>query len=195
MFLPVLVIDKGLFLYAGDYNSQQIPFYIYANNMIKQGNLDWSWATDLGTSMVNGYSFYLLGSPFFWLSCLFPYKWEPYVMPYLLMLKFATAALGAFCFLRRYAKDDNYAYIGAVLYAFSGFSVYNIFFNHFLESVAFFPFLLWSLDEFVLEKRRGTFVFFVAINLLNNYFFFIVGSLLIPKLIRQINIAKVTFII
>ena len=173
LFLPFLVIDKGLFLYAGDYNSQQIPFYMYANNMIKQGNLDWSWATDLGTSMVNGYSFYLLGSPFFWLSCLFPYKWEPYVMPYLLMLKFATAALGAFCFLRRYAKDDNYAYIGAVLYAFSGFSVYNIFFNHFLESVAFFPFLLWSLDEFVLEKRRGTFVFFVAINLLNNYFFFI----------------------
>ena len=173
LFLPFLVIDKGLFLYAGDYNSQQIPFYMYANNMIKQGNLDWSWATDLGTSMVNGYSFYLLGSPFFWLSCLFPYKWEPYVMPYLLMLKFATAALGAFCFLRRYAKDDNYAYIGAVLYAFSGFSVYNIFFNHFLESVAFFPFLLWSLDEFVLKKRRGTFVFFVAINLLNNYFFFI----------------------
>ena len=173
LFLPFLVVDGGFFLYAGDYNSQQIPFYMYVNNMIKQGKLDWSWATDLGTSMVNGYSFYLLGSPFFWLSCLFPYSWEPYVMPFLLMLKFATAALGAFCFLRRYAKDDNYAYIGAVLYAFSGFSIYNIFFNHFLEAVAFFPFLLWALDEFVINKRRGLFVAFVAVNLLNNYFFFI----------------------
>lgn len=173
LFLPFLVVDGGFFLYAGDYNSQQIPFYMYVNNMVKQGSLNWSWVTDLGTSMVNGYSFYLLGSPFFWLSCLFPYTWEPYIMPFLLMFKFATAALGAFCFLKRYAKDDNYAYIGAVLYAFSGFSIYNIFFNHFLEAVAFFPFLLWSLDEFVLEKRRGLFVFFVAINLLNNYFFFI----------------------
>lgn len=173
MFLPYLVLDKGFFLYAGDYNSQQIPFYMYMNNLVKESGLDWSWATDLGTSAINGYSFYLVGSPFFWLSCLFPYTLEPYVMPFLLMLKFAVASLGAFCFLRRYAKDDNYAYIGAIVYAFSGFSVYNIFFNHFLESVAFFPFLLWSLDEFVLEKRRGPFVFFVAINLLNNYFFFI----------------------
>ena len=173
LFLPFLVIDGGFFLYAGDYNSQQIPFYMYVNNMVKQGALNWSWATDLGGSVVNSYSFYLMGSPFFWLSCLFPYKWEGYVMPFLLMLKFATAALGAFCFLKRYAKNDNYAYIGAVLYAFSGFSIYNIFFNHFIESVAFFPFLLWSLDEFVLSKRRGLFVFFVALNLLNNYFFFI----------------------
>ncbi|MBE6888249.1 MAG: hypothetical protein E7484_07560 [Ruminococcaceae bacterium] len=173
LFLPFLVIDGGFFLYAGDYNSQQIPFYMYANNMVKQGSLDWSWATDLGTSMVNGYSFYLLGSPFFWLSCLFPYKWEPYVMPFLLMLKFATAALGAFCYINRYAKNNNYAYIGAIMYAFSGFSVYNIFFNHFIESVAFFPFMLWALDEFMLEKRRGLFVVFVAINLVNNYFFFI----------------------
>ena len=173
MFLPFLVLDRGFFLYAGDYNSQQIPFYMYMNNLVKQSGLDWSWATDLGTSAVNGYSFYLVGSPFFWLSCIFPYRWQPYVMPFLLMLKFALASLGAFCFLRRYAKDDNYAFVGSIIYAFSGFSVYNIFFNHFLESVAFFPFMLWALDEFVLEKRRGPFVFFVALNLVNNYFFFI----------------------
>ncbi|MBR5251497.1 MAG: YfhO family protein [Oscillospiraceae bacterium] len=173
LFLPFLVVDKGFFMYAGDYNSQQIPFHMYLNNIIKQGNLDWSWATDLGTSVVNGYSFYILGSPFFWLSCLFPYRWEPYVMPFLLMLKFAVATLGAFCWMRRYSKSDRFACIGALLYAFSGFSVYNIFFNHFLEVVALFPFMLWALDEFMLEKRRGLFVVFVALNLVNNYFFFI----------------------
>ena len=173
MFLPFIVADKGFFLYAGDFNSQQIPFYMNAVRAVQEGNMNWSWNTDLGGSMVNCYSFYLMGSPFFWLSCLFPYRWVPYMMPLWLMFKFAIASLGAFMFLRRYAKDANYAYIGAILYAFSGFSVYNIFFNHFLESVAFFPFLLWSLDEFVLNRRRGPFVFFVALNLVNNYFFFI----------------------
>ncbi len=172
IFLPFIVADKGFFLYAGDFNSQQIPFYMNAVRAVQSGSFNWSWNTDLGGSMVNCYSFYLVGSPFFWLSCLFPYKWVPYMMPLWLWLKFATASLGAFMFLRRYAKDANFAYIGAILYAFSGFSVYNIFFNHFLESVAFFPFLLWSLDEFVLNRRRGPFVFFVAINLINNYFFF-----------------------
>lgn len=173
LFVPYLVVDKGFFLYAGDFNSQQIPFYMYMNRVVKSGRLDWGWAIDLGSSVVNSYSFYLLGSPFFWLSCIFPYKSIPYIMPYLLMLKFAVGNMGAFGYLRRYAKNDNYAMIGAVMYTFCGFSIYNIFFNHFIESVVFFPYLLWALDEFVYNKRKGVFPLIVALNLVNNYFFFI----------------------
>ncbi|MBR4035370.1 MAG: YfhO family protein, partial [Oscillospiraceae bacterium] len=173
LFVPYLVVDKGFFLYAGDFNSQQIPFYMYMNRMVKSGGLDWGWAIDLGSSVVNSYSFYLLGSPFFWLSCIFPYKSIPYIMPYLLMLKFAVGNMGAFGYLRRYAKNDNYAMIGAVMFTFCGFSIYNIFFNHFIESVVFFPYLLWALDEFVYNKRKGVFPLIVALNLVNNYFFFI----------------------
>lgn len=173
LFIPYLVVDKGFFTYAGDFNSQQIPFYMYMNKMVKSGSLDWGWAIDLGSSVVNSFSFYLLGSPFFWMSCLFPYKAVPYIMPYLLMLKFAVGNMGAFGYLRRYAKNDNYAMIGAVMYTFSGFSIYNIFFNHFIESVVFFPYLLWALDEFVYNKRKGVFPLIVALNLVNNYFFFI----------------------
>ncbi len=173
LFIPYIVVDKGFFLYAGDFNSQQIPFYMYMNQMVKSGSLNWGWAIDLGSSVVNSYSFYLLGSPFFWLSCLLPYKSIPYIMPYLFMLKFAVGNVGAFGYLRRYAKNDNYAMIGAVIYTFCGFSIYNIFFNHFIESVVFFPYLLWALDEFVYNKRKGVFPLIVALNLVNNYFFFI----------------------
>ncbi len=173
LLIPFWAVDGGFFTYAGDFDSQQIPFYMYMNRMVKQGSLNWGWAIDLGSSVVNSYSFYLLGSPFFWLSCIFPYKAVPYIMPLLLILKFAVGNLGAFGYLRRYAKNDNYAMIGAILYTFSGFSIYNIFFNHFIESVVFFPFLLWALDEFVYNKKRGIFPLIVALNLVNNYFFFI----------------------
>ena len=71
IFVPFLVADKGFFTYAGDFNSQQIPFYMYMNRMVKSGSLNWGWAIDLGSSVINSYSFYLLGSPIFWLSCLF----------------------------------------------------------------------------------------------------------------------------
>ncbi len=172
-FLPYLVVDKGFFLYAGDFNSQQIPFYMYMNGAVKSGNLSWGWPIDLGSSVVNSYSFYLLGSPFFWLSCLFPPRRVPYLLPYLLMLKFRVGNLGAFGYLRRYAKNDNYAMLGAVLYTFSGFSIYNIFFNHFIESVVFFPYLLWALDSYVYDGKKSLFPIAVAVNFLNNYFFFI----------------------
>ena len=85
IFVPFVVVDGGLFQYCGDFNSQQIPFYTYMNDFVKNSAGQWSWETDLGTSAVNSYSFYLLGSPFFWLSTLFPSSWAAFLMVPLLM--------------------------------------------------------------------------------------------------------------
>ena len=183
-FLPFYIIDGGFFHYAGDFNSQQISFYRYMNGFVKGAGYPdsafagaphntFSWATDLGSGVMNAYSFYLYGSPFFWLSVLLPQSWLPYMMVPLLVLKFGVAGGGAYLYLRRYVKNANYAVLGACLYALSGFAVYNVFFNHFVDVVALFPYLLWALDEAIYENRHGLFAFWVAVNLLNNYFFFV----------------------
>ena len=184
-FLPFYIIDGGFFHYAGDFNSQQISFYRYMNGFIKgtgypdgmagAARSTFSWATDLGSGAMNAYSFYLYGSPFFWLSLIFPQNWLPYLMVPLLILKFAVAGGGAYRYLCRYVRRTDYAMLGACLYAFSGFSVYNVFFNHFVDVVALFPWMLWALDEtlYEQEKHYGLFAFWVGVNLLNNYFFFI----------------------
>ena len=183
-FLPFYLLDGGFFHYAGDFNSQQITFYRYMNGFVKGAGYPdsafagaphntFSWATDLGSGVMNAYSFYLYGSPFFWLSVLLPQSWLPYMMVPLLVLKFGVAGGGAYLYLRRYVKNANYAVLGACLYALSGFAVYNVFFNHFVDVVALFPYLLWALDEAIYEDRHGLFAFWVAVNLLNNYFFFV----------------------
>ena len=183
-FLPFYILDGGFFHYAGDFNSQQITFYRYMNGFVKGAGYPdstfagaprntFSWATDLGSGVMNAYSFYLYGSPFFWLSVLLPQSWLPYMMVPLLVLKFGVAGGGAYLYLRRYVKNANYAVLGACLYALSGFAVYNVFFNHFVDVVALFPYLLWALDEAIYEDRHGLFAFWVAVNLLNNYFFFV----------------------
>ena len=183
-FLPFYILDGGFFHYAGDFNSQQISFYRYMNGFVKGAGYPdstfagaprntFSWATDLGSGVINAYSFYLYGSPFFWLSVLLPQSWLPYMMVPLLVLKFGVAGGGAYLYLRRYVKNANYAVLGACLYALSGFAVYNVFFNHFVDVVALFPYLLWALDEAIYEDRHGLFAFWVAVNLLNNYFFFV----------------------
>ena len=183
-FLPFYILDGGFFHYAGDFNSQQISFYRYMNGFVKGAGYPdsafagaprntFSWATDLGSGVMNAYSFYLYGSPFFWLSVLLPQSWLPYMMVPLLVLKFGVAGGSAYLYLRRYVKNANYAVLGACLYALSGFAVYNVFFNHFVDVVALFPYLLWALDEAIYENRHGLFAFWVAVNLLNNYFFFV----------------------
>ena len=175
LFLPHCIIDAvaggGYFHYAGDFNDQQINFYQYANAFIKQGGT-FSWATDLGSGFVNSYSFYLLGSPFFWLSMLVPAKFMPWAMVPLLCLKMALAGGGAYLWARRWVQDERWSMLAGCLYAFSGFSIYNIFFNHFLDVVALFPYILASLDDAVLDGKKGRFPFWVALNLVNNYFFF-----------------------
>ena len=52
MFLPFYIVDKGFFLYAGDFNSQQIAFYYSANEFVKSGGGSFSWATDLGSGFL-----------------------------------------------------------------------------------------------------------------------------------------------
>ena len=93
IFIPFVIMDGGYFIYLGDFNCQQIPFYIEVNESIRNGEFFWNWNTDLGANFIGSYSFYLLGSPFFWLTLPFPSAAVPYLMAPLLMLKFALSSL------------------------------------------------------------------------------------------------------
>ena len=172
VLLPIVIFNKGYFIYYGDFNSQQIPFYHLAHDAVRSGQLGWNWQTDLGANFIGSYSFYLLGSPFFWLTIPFPSGAVPYLIPWLLCLKHGMATMTGYAYIRRFVRSPRAAAIGAMLYAFSGFQAYNIFFNHFQDVTAFFPLLLIALEERVNNNRRGVFALAVALMAMLNYFFF-----------------------
>lgn len=174
IFLPFVIWDGGYFFYYGDYNVQQIPFYRHSVELVRSGGyLGWDWLTDLGANFMGDYSFYLSTSPFFFLMCLFPSSWTPFLMVPMYTLKFAVAALCAFMYLKRFVKKPMLAVVGAFLYAFSGFQIYNVFFNHFHDAVAFFPLMLLGIEELVQNNRRGLFAFATFLCASVNYFFFV----------------------
>ena len=172
-FIPSMIFNKGIFLYYGDFNSQQMMFYQHANEVVKDVGIGWDWGTDLGSNFVGSYSFYLLGSPFFWLTTLFPLSWVAYLMPWMLALKTAVAAVCAYAFIRRFVGNKSACFIGAMLYAFSGFQTYNVFFNHFHDATAFFPLLLLSFELLTQENKKGAFAIMVAVCATISYFFFV----------------------
>ena len=174
---PFVIVEwvktgSPVFLYYGDYNAQQICFYENCVRMVREGSFGWDWVTDMGSNFIGSYSYYMLGSPFFWLMCLFPSTWAPYLMAPIYIIKYIVAAIIAYAYLQRFVKNKNYAVIGALLYAFSGFQIYNTFFNQFHEVVAFFPLLLIGMEELVQNDRKGVFAVAVAINAVVNYFMF-----------------------
>jgi uncharacterized membrane protein YfhO len=172
IIVPFIISGKGILNIVDDWNLQQIPFNIQSNSSIKSGNIFWNWNTDLGSSFIGSYGFYTLGSIFFWFSYLFPANFFPYLIGPLLILKYAIAGVTAYAFIKRFIKNDKYALIGGLLYAFSGFQITTMMYNHFQDVVALFPLLLISFEELIKNNRKCFFALMVALNALTNYFFF-----------------------
>lgn len=173
-FLPFVIKGEGFFVLTNDFNDQQIPFTIGLHNaLLDSGISGFSWDIDLGTSTMDGFSFYELGSPFFWLSMLFPANAFPYIVAWLFMLKFSFAGLISCLYLRRFVKDSKWAIVGSVLYAFSGYSLVNLVFYHFHDAICFFPLLLIGLERLKEKKDYPFFIFTVFLNCIINYFFFV----------------------
>lgn len=171
-FLPFLIRDKGFFIYFGDYNMQQIPFYLKIHEAVHNGHFFWDMTTDLGSSIYTSYSFYLLGSPFFWITVPFPKQAVPYLLPFLQIIKIALACLGGYYYSRQFVKDNRIACLSGLLYGFSGFTMVSLVFNHFGEVVALFPFYLLAADRLAQKKSYGLFSLLTALMAITNYFFF-----------------------
>lgn len=173
VFLPSVIRGGGMLTVVSDFNHQQIVFHLFSNQSVKNGEMLWDWYTDLGGSFIGNYGFYTLGSPFFWLSCLFPSSAVPYLMAPLLVLKYGTAGLTAFAYIRRFVRRNEPAVLAALFYTFSGFQAMNLLFNHFHDVTALFPLLLIGLEELMEHRRPGVFACAVALNAFANFFFFI----------------------
>lgn len=172
--LPFVIRGHGFFVLTNDFNDQQIPFTIGLHKDLLDGGINgFSWSVDLGTSTIQGYSFYELGGPFFWLSMLFPANAFPYIVAWLFMLKFAFAGLTSCLYLKRFVSDSKWAILGSVLYAFSGYSLANMLFYHFHDAIVCFPLMLIGLEIFKEKKDARFFIFSIFINCFINYFFFV----------------------
>ena len=164
------IIGKGTFYLGTDYNYQQILFGQMARDNILAGNFLWMDNFELGSSLIGALSFYGVGSPFFWLTLLFPNVSYPIIAPCMLALKLAVAGTGTYCYIRQYTKECKWALVASMLYAFSGYQIFNINF-HFQDALAFFPFLLLALDINVKKDKKGWFAVTVALMAFTKYFF------------------------
>ena len=177
-FLPFLFRDGGFFHVWADFNTQQIPFGMALHHSLEELNPGgWTWSYELGMSTVQAFSFYGMGSPFYWISLLFPAAWYPYLTGWIYILKYTVAGVTAYYYIRRFTKGENSAVAGALMYAFSAFQATNLMYFHFHDVAALFPMLLTGLEKTMENPRdRGLLVFAVFINALNNYYFFILET-------------------
>ncbi len=165
------LMHRGLFSVAGDFNVQQIPFAMHTMDALKSGNIGWDWSLDLGSGLIGGMAFYVLGNPSFYLAALFPSDLFMYLAGWIYVLKYAAAGVTSYLWLRRLVKNDAHAVTASVMYAFSGFMGENLLFYHFHDVTALFPLMMIGTDRIMEGKRRGFLIAATALNALVNYFF------------------------
>ena len=150
---PAILPYGGRFVTRGDFIEQQLPFLLETRRILR-GMQSYSFSTFLGAPAVGSYAFYTLGSPFVWPLALLPEAFIPYGISVMAVLKHAVGALCAFLYLRRMVEDGRLALLGSVLYVFSSFTVVNTQFYHFTEVIAFFPLLLYGIEDAMGDTYR-----------------------------------------
>ncbi len=170
---PVMIHDGGYFSMYYDFAAEQIPYGMLMNQAIKSGDFLWNWGIDLGGNLIEAFGFYGIGSPFLWLSLLFPAKAFPKLIGWILILKFAVAGGTSAQYLKRHIFSRDAVIFASVLYAFSGFQLTSILFYIFQDVVALFPLMLIGLEELTEDGKWGMFALACGLNALCNYVFFV----------------------
>lgn len=168
-----LIQEQGLFSLSYDFNSQIIPFTKSLLDTLHGDSGLWSWNIDLGSNVVTALSYYLLGSPFFWIFSWCKGEQVLYIVGLEYILKYALTGFLSYYYFRRHTEHKILALAGSVLYSFCGFQTVNLLYTIMHDAVAFFPLLLLTFEEMLEKNRRGYFALAVCVNAIVNYYCFI----------------------
>lgn len=180
--MPAILPYGGRFITRGDYLEQQIAFLLETRRVLRSLTPGYSFTTFLGTGFMGGYSFYTVGSPFVLPLVLLPESMMLYGISVMAVLKHVVAVLTSYYYLKKMTRDHVVSLAGAIMYAFSSFTVVNAQFYHFTDVIAVFPLMLLALeDAFSGDRHYGALALACCVNALTNYYFF-AGSAVVTAL-------------
>ena len=182
LVLGVLFFATSLFTnyfttpFTGDYSAQQISFYT-------NGYDDW-WHffttgefvlydtnTFLGANNIGSNSFYYLLDPFFLPILLFPRQFIAQGMAIMTIFKIAGAGMTFYLYLRYMGASRRASKIAGIAYAFSGWTAWYLWFNHFTDITIVFPLILLGVEKVLKEKKPWVLMLSICLMGFVNYFF------------------------
>ena len=174
--LPVIFLNNGNLYLVGDYMSQQMPFIKESRRLLLSGAPFWSNNTFLGANFLGTYSFYNYASPFYWPLFVIPEKFIGIGLSITFIIRHILAAVTSHIYLKKYVKTEHFAFIGALLYAFSSFTMDSTYYFHFIDVIAVFPLIPYLVDEVLEGRKKVLLSLVVLLNAMINYYFIVSTS-------------------
>ncbi len=173
-----LLNNKMVIPVSGDFVIQEIPFYFNGYDdwwtALRTGHFPlWDESGMLGVNNVGANAFYYLFNIFFLPALLFPRSLMPQVQAFLIITKIVIAGIGMRKLLEIFKVSENTIFIVGIAYAFCGWNLCYLWFNHFFEIAALMPFFLLSIEILLRKRKCLPLIFTIAIVGITNYFFLI----------------------
>lgn len=177
-FFIVLVQNSLTLPLSGDYCLQQIPFYTNGYDdwwtFFKTGKFpQWDYSTFLGANNIGSNSFYYILNPFFFPILLCPREYIAQGLAFLMIIKMVLAGVTFRLYLKSLGLKEKTARLFALVYAFCGWNVFYLWFNHFMEICVVFPLVLMGIDKLIKTKRPWLLMGMLLLMGLCNYFFLV----------------------
>lgn len=182
VLLGILFFATSLFTnyfttpFTGDYCAQQIPFYT-------NGYDDW-WHffttgefvfydtnTFLGANNIGSNSFYYLLDPFFIPIMLCPREFIAQGIAIMTILKMAAAGMMFYLYMRYMGASRRSSKLTGIMYGFSGWTAWYLWFNHMTDVTIVFPLILLGVEKILKEKKPWVLSLSICMMGFVNYFF------------------------
>jgi uncharacterized membrane protein YfhO len=166
---------------SGDYVLQQIPFYLNGYDdwwhFFKTGEFVlWDHSTYIGSNHIGSNSFYYYLNPFFFPILVFPRFLVPQGLAILMIGKMVGASLAFRLYLKYMGVKEDTSRLFAMVYGFSGWMAYYLWFNHFMEVAVVFPLVLLGVEKLLKERKFSSLAFALFLMGITNYFFLVSTS-------------------
>ena len=178
VFIVSLLTNELTIVLSGDFYLQQIPFYHNGYDdwwtFLTTGEFPmWDESGFLGSNNIAANAFYYIWNIFFLPILLFPRELVPQGLAFLMLTKFVLSGLVMLKLLRYIGVSDKTSKFVSMAYAFSGWSLYYVWFNHFLEITILVPLVILGLEKLFKERKVTFLIVSLFLSAITNYYFFI----------------------
>lgn len=177
MYIPFLVLRRSLIASWDSFN-QEYPLFVYIGKYIRDcltGTVrQFDFRIGLGDDVIAALNWHGFGDFLQVISALFPVADSELGYGLVMGLKFYLCGITFLVYAKRYLAKDSYLLSGALLYAFSVFSlVKGLEFWVFLNPIITFPLILYGIDQIRENRRRLSYLFITALFLqaLSGFYF------------------------
>ena len=178
MFFYTLIRNQFTIPVSGDFTLQEIPFYFNGYDdwwtFFKTGQFVlWDDSAMLGVNNIGANSFYYLFNPFFLVLLIVPRSLIPQAQAFMMITKMVLAGFTMKLLLQKFNVKEGTTWLIATAYAFCGWNLYYLWFNHFLEISVLMPLVLLGIEYIIRDQKPLPLIFTIFVSGLTNYFFLI----------------------